>query len=58
MNFLSASCIFASSFWNIGVWYHAKNLKIFEEEDEEASHKEPEQFELSQKSCEIKTNSL
>ncbi|ALC41404.1 Oatp58Da, partial [Drosophila busckii] len=35
MNLISASCIFCASFWNFGVWYHAKHLKIFDEEAEQ-----------------------
>ncbi|XP_030386446.1 solute carrier organic anion transporter family member 74D isoform X2 [Scaptodrosophila lebanonensis] len=31
-NISSAAFIFIGGFWNIGVWYHAKHLKIFDEE--------------------------
>ncbi|KAH8401561.1 hypothetical protein KR009_006473, partial [Drosophila setifemur] len=32
MNLVCASLIFLGSFWNIGVWYHAKDIKLFDEE--------------------------
>ncbi|KAH8253215.1 hypothetical protein KR032_004141, partial [Drosophila birchii] len=33
INLASALLIFLASFWNFGIWYYAKDLKIFDEEE-------------------------
>lgn len=36
MNFVAAIFISISTICNSGVWYHVKNLKVFDDEDERA----------------------
>lgn len=55
MNLVCAALIFAGSFWNIGVWYHAKDLKIF---DEEETAKQEEMVELKEKPKPVKQGEL
>ncbi|XP_017835385.1 solute carrier organic anion transporter family member 74D [Drosophila busckii] len=43
MNIVAAACIFLGSFWNIAVWYYAKNLKIFDEQEHNAKELELEE---------------
>ncbi|KAH8258139.1 hypothetical protein KR038_006469 [Drosophila bunnanda] len=33
INLVSAFLMFLASFWNIGIWYYAKDIKIFDEEE-------------------------
>ncbi|XP_017054223.2 LOW QUALITY PROTEIN: solute carrier organic anion transporter family member 74D [Drosophila ficusphila] len=49
MNLVSASLIFLGSFWNIGVWYHAKDMKVFDEEEKADQTKQDEVIELKEK---------
>ncbi|XP_020806566.1 solute carrier organic anion transporter family member 2A1 [Drosophila serrata] len=53
MNIVSASLIFLGSFWNIGVWYHAKDMKIFDEEETAEPGNKGELVELKEKSNSI-----
>lgn len=52
MNLTAASFIFVGGFLNIAVWHHAKDLKIFDEE--EPAGKEVEMVKLEAKSKENK----
>lgn len=36
LNFVAAIFISISTICNSGVWYHVKNLKVFDDEDEKA----------------------
>jgi len=56
MNLVSASLIFLGSFWNIGVWYHAKDMKVFDEEETEPQNNPIEAIELKEKPKEIVTD--
>ncbi|KAH8348878.1 hypothetical protein KR084_012110 [Drosophila pseudotakahashii] len=49
MNLVCASLIFLGSFWNIGVWYHAKNMKVFDEEEKAPQNNQIEEMELKEK---------
>uniref|UniRef100_A0A6P4FI72 Solute carrier organic anion transporter family member n=1 Tax=Drosophila rhopaloa TaxID=1041015 RepID=A0A6P4FI72_DRORH len=49
MNLVCASLIFVGSFWNIGVWYHAKDIKVFDEEETVNQTKKDEEIELKEK---------
>ncbi|XP_039482175.1 solute carrier organic anion transporter family member 74D [Drosophila santomea] len=56
MNLVCASLIFLGSFWNIGVWYHAKDMKVFDEEEKTVQAKQIEEIELKEKPKEVVTN--
>ncbi|XP_037717409.1 solute carrier organic anion transporter family member 74D [Drosophila subpulchrella] len=56
MNLVSASLIFLGSFWNIGVWYHAKDMKVFDEEETAPQNNPIEAIELKEKPKEIVTD--
>ncbi|XP_001975178.3 solute carrier organic anion transporter family member 5A1 [Drosophila erecta] len=49
MNLVSASLVFLGSFWNIGIWYHAKDMKVFDEEEEAVQTKQVDGIELKEK---------
>ncbi|KAH8348871.1 hypothetical protein KR084_012109 [Drosophila pseudotakahashii] len=46
LNLTAASFIFLGGFLNISVWYHAKNLKIFDEEDSPKDSSNKKEVEL------------
>ncbi|XP_016953445.1 solute carrier organic anion transporter family member 74D [Drosophila biarmipes] len=56
MNLVCASLIFLGSFWNIGVWYHAKDMKVFDEEDTAPQNNQIEAIELKEKPKEVVTD--
>ncbi|XP_022217796.2 solute carrier organic anion transporter family member 74D-like [Drosophila obscura] len=49
LNLTAASFIFVAGFLNISVWYHAKNLKIFDEDESADTHVELEEYTLTKK---------
>ncbi|XP_052840962.1 solute carrier organic anion transporter family member 74D [Drosophila gunungcola] len=53
MNLVCASLIFLGSFWNIGVWYNAKDMKVFDEEETVKQKIQEEVLELKEKPKEI-----
>jgi len=55
MNLVCASLIFLGSFWNIGVWYHAKDMKVFDEDEKTVQAKQSEDIELKEKPNDVVT---
>ncbi|XP_034137530.1 solute carrier organic anion transporter family member 5A1-like [Drosophila guanche] len=51
MNLVSATLILVGSFWHIAVWYYAKDVKIFDDEEvkKNPQKEEPEITELMEK---------
>ncbi|XP_017132036.1 solute carrier organic anion transporter family member 74D isoform X2 [Drosophila elegans] len=51
LNLTAASFIFLGGFLNIAVWYHAKNLKIFDEEETPTDSSQNEEVEMETLDC-------
>lgn len=48
MNVACASLIFLGSFWNIGVWYYAKDMQVFDDDEKKPENKQNEAMELKE----------
>ncbi|XP_030383373.1 solute carrier organic anion transporter family member 74D-like isoform X2 [Scaptodrosophila lebanonensis] len=55
LNLTSAGLIFVGAFWNIGVWYYAKDLQIFDEESRKEIQEEIDEFELKETKNDMNT---
>ncbi|XP_026841496.1 solute carrier organic anion transporter family member 5A1 isoform X1 [Drosophila persimilis] len=56
MNLVSAVLILMGSFWHIAVWYYAKDIKIFDEEELKDNPRKEELTELKEKPIKSDTN--